>query len=157
MPALRVHDPGRGEAASPFDGQVSPLALHSSALHWLNTHKHTPTHTLSRAQRVQSRLLCWACTHTHTLCLTFFPPAFCPSLCLLRRFTVDTQLRSARSVAAFIQQCHDTPDFYLLFLFNLPSATKVSVFTPPSLCPPLAPSLSVHLLIFLLVSLYPNL
>lgn len=52
MPALRVHDPRRGEAASPFDGQVSPLALHSSALHWLHTHKHThslsDTHTLSK-------------------------------------------------------------------------------------------------------------
>lgn len=47
MPALRVHDPRRGEAASPFDGQVSPLALHSSALHWLHTH--TLSHTLSKS------------------------------------------------------------------------------------------------------------
>lgn len=53
MPALRVHDPRRGEAASPFDGQVSPLALHSSALHWLHTH------TLTHTQQVQSLLLSW--------------------------------------------------------------------------------------------------
>lgn len=45
MPALRVHDPRRGEAASPFDGQVSPLALHSSALHRLLSLTHTQTHT----------------------------------------------------------------------------------------------------------------
>lgn len=43
MPALRVHDPRRGEAASPFDGQVSPLALCSSALHWSHTRTHTHT------------------------------------------------------------------------------------------------------------------
>lgn len=42
MPALRVHDPRRGEAASLFDGQVSSLALHSSALHrYLDAHSHT--------------------------------------------------------------------------------------------------------------------
>lgn len=142
MPALRVHDPRRGEAASPFDGQVSPLALHSSALHWLNTHKHTPTHTLSASPVSAPSLGLY--THTHTLCLTFFfPPAFCLSPCLPRRFTVDTQLRSARSVAAFIQQCHDTPDFYLLFLFILPSAAKVSVFTPPRSLSPLSLLLSL--------------
>lgn len=48
MSALRVHDPRRGDAASPFDGQVSPLALQSFALHRVCTqHTHKLTLTLS--------------------------------------------------------------------------------------------------------------
>lgn len=74
MPALRVHDPRRGEAASPFDGQVSPLALHSSALHWLNTHKHTPTHTLSASPVSAPSLGLY--THTHTLSDLLFSSGF---------------------------------------------------------------------------------
>lgn len=65
MPSLRVHDPRRGEAPSPLDGQVSPLALHSSALHWFRCHtpSRTNTHTSPRPVRISTLSLKSLLTH----------------------------------------------------------------------------------------------
>lgn len=85
MPALRVHDPRRGEAASPFDGQVSPLALHSSALHRLHshTHAHTNPRTLSPVNKSSSCSLAGLNAAVFTLLFFFaFSRALSPYICI---------------------------------------------------------------------------